>query len=93
MTHETTVTRYPGTLAELADAIGDLRYDALQEFLECVAEKLREDADKDGGRKRHRLESCLRNTADRLDEAAAEIKDAWRIAEPFMRDATKQVNA
>ena len=50
MVHREDIDRYPGTLAELAVEVGDLRYDALAAFLRALADKLAADAasDEDG---------------------------------------------
>ena len=43
MIHREDIERYPGTLAQLANDVGDLRYDALASFLRSLAEKLQTD--------------------------------------------------
>jgi hypothetical protein len=87
-THRETVERYPGTLAELAEQLGDLRYDALAEFFRLLAVKLDRDAGRDDARGRVRLAAALRAARDRLADAATQVGEAWRISEPHMRDAS-----
>lgn len=84
MPHETTVTRYAGTLPELAEELGDLRYDALAAFLQELSAKMGRDGDADAGRGRERLAASLHACAGRLADAARDTETAWRIAEPFM---------
>ncbi len=86
MTHYDAVQNYAGTLTELAGDIGDLRYDALVEFLTLLSAKLALDAEKDAARGRARLAAALQNGAAELS-AAAQIESAWRIAKPFMPGA------
>ena len=84
MVHQANVKRYPGTLADLAEEVGDLRYDALAEFLRLLHAKLDRDASQDEGRGRFRLAGSLRAAARPLGEAATAIQRAWRICEPHM---------
>jgi hypothetical protein len=84
MIHRKEVGRYPGTLTDLAEAVGDLRYDALAEFLRLLQAKLDRDSGRDAGRGRARLAVSLRAASGHLGEAAADIQRAWRICEPHM---------
>jgi hypothetical protein len=84
MVHRKEVGRYPGTLAELAAEVGDLRYDALAEFLRVLSAKLGQDAGQDEGRGRARLAASLHDASRSLREAAEAIERAWRICEPHM---------
>lgn len=84
MPHDTTVTRYAGTLPELADDLGNLRYDALAAFLQDLSAKLERDGRADSERGRKKLAASLQSCAAHLAEAARETETAWRIAAPFM---------
>jgi hypothetical protein len=84
MIHWEDIERYPGTLAELAGEVGDLRYDALASFLRSLAAKLESDGNADAGRGRPKLAASLRGGAARVMEAAAEIERAWSICAPHM---------
>lgn len=84
MTHPVAIPRYPGSLADLAGELGDLRYDALAEFLHALSAKLASDAEADAGRGRHRLAADLRAAADGVGSAVSSIEAAWRICEPRM---------
>ena len=86
MTHRDHVAPYNGSLSELAEDVGNLKYDALADFLRLLAEKVERDGIKDRERGRVRLASALRGCADKLGASAAEAEEAWRIAEPFMSD-------
>ena len=52
MIHRQDVEQYAGTLPDLADDIGNLRYDALAQLLGLLAAKLEADAAKDQERGR-----------------------------------------
>lgn len=74
---------------ELAEALGDLRYDSLADYLSALAAKLQKDSRSDGGRGRGQLAERLQRAAFALDEAALEIEGAWKICEPYMVSSTK----
>lgn len=84
MTHRADVVRYPGTLADLAGEVADLRYDALADFLRALAAKLAADADADAGRGRPKLAAALRAAGAAVGVAAADINRAWAICAPRM---------
>jgi hypothetical protein len=84
MIHRENVERYGGTLPELANDLGDLRYDAVVVFLEALAAKLEEDAAADTARGRPKLAAALRGGASGAMAAAAQIKVAWSISAPHM---------
>jgi hypothetical protein len=84
MIHRDNVERYPGGLDELAVDVGNLRYDALGEFLQLLAAKLEADAVADEGRGRRRLAAALRDGAAGVAAAAESIHRAWRISAPHM---------
>jgi hypothetical protein len=84
MIHRTDVERYPGSLAALAADVGDLRYDALADFLQALAAKLAADGDADAGRGRAELAVALRSASDAVGAAATNIEQAWVICAPRM---------
>ena len=84
MTHHDVVQNYTGTMAKLAEDIGNLRYDALAEFLRLLSAKVAQDGAKDAGRDRAQLASALQDSAAELAASADNIKKAWQIAKPFM---------
>ncbi len=85
MIHLTSVPKYPGTLEELAKDLGDLRYDALADFLKLLSEKIEKDGHKDAGRGRAVLAGHLHDCANKLMECKIAIDDAWKHCEPFMK--------
>ena len=84
MSHATGIERFPGTLADLANEVGDLRYDALAAFLESLAAKLQADAREDGSEGREQLASALDEASQGVRAAADSIGKAWRVCEPHM---------
>ncbi len=84
MIHRESVERYPGTLAELAHDLGNLRYDALALFLRALASKLEADAATDATRGRPRLAESLRSGAAGVSAAATLVERAWAISAPHM---------
>lgn len=84
MIHKTEVTDYKGSLQDLAEEIGNLRYDALANFLQFFAEKIEQDGLKDESRNRIKLAAHLKNSANHLKESSLEIEKAWKICEPFI---------
>ena len=87
MTHFDNIAGYSGTLSELAEDVGDLKYDALAEFLRLLAAKVERDGLKDRERGRGRLASALQGCADHLAASAAEAGEAWLVAKPFMPES------
>jgi hypothetical protein len=85
MIHRQDVERYPGSLVELAEDLGNLRYDALAEFLHALSKKLRVDGDADEARGRPKLARGLHEAGTALGESAKKIEEAWTICEPPMR--------
>lgn len=84
MIHHNTIQKYPGSLNELAEDIGDLRYDALADFLALLAAKMHNDAVADEGRKRYKLAESLHECGRAIAESKVAVDEAWRISEPFM---------
>ena len=84
MQHASHVGRYPGTLAELATELGDLRYDALAAFLTELAAKLEADSLADGSRGRQKLAATLQSASEGVATAAERIAKAWQISAPHM---------
>lgn len=86
MTHDDKIPHYGKDWAALAEALGDLQYDALSNFLLALSEKMAKDADADAGRERHKLAEELYATATKLNEAAVASERAWDICAPFMEE-------
>lgn len=84
MRHPLTVEQYAGSMQDLAEDIGNLRYDALAEFLHLLADKIQEDGDKDKSRGREKLARELHQSAHHLRVGKVAIDRAWQISEPYM---------
>jgi hypothetical protein len=87
MIHKTSVNGF-GSLKDLAETVGNLRYDALHEFLRHLENKLHEDSGDDHDRGRQKLSTCLFKAGDGLDVVAIQIQQAWKISEPFCGQET-----
>jgi len=72
------------TRPALAEELGDLRYDALADFLQAMSDKMCKDGDADLGRERGKLARELYISANELQAASEAITRAWGICAPFM---------
>jgi|ERR1700734_1710946 len=70
----------------LAEMIGDLHYETLEEFLLCLARKIDDDADVDFEAGRKNLGGVLYEAAVLIFDARKAIGKAWEISKPFMTD-------
>jgi hypothetical protein len=86
MKHETTIEYCDGNLKHLAVDIANLQYDALQDFLLSLAEKLEKDAEADRTRNRPILSSRLEAAARNIEDAARAIALAWKICKPHVEN-------
>lgn len=84
MIHKHKVEKYGGTMEDLAEEIGNLKYDALAKFLELLADKVKIDGDKDEGRGRIKLAGHLHECSAKLRECQLSIEEAWGICAPYM---------
>lgn len=75
---------YVGTNQELANELGDMRYDALAEFLGHLADKIREDGEKDASRGRPKLAKYLTTLALHLRVAQEGANAAWGVCEQYV---------
>ena len=75
-----------GSLDELAEEVGNLRYDKTRDFLSSLADDIKRQADADKGRGRLQLAEKLYQTAERLYSARDEMERAWKICEPYMKE-------
>jgi hypothetical protein len=85
MIHKDKIDNYEGSMEQLAESIGDLKYDALSCFLELLATKIQKDGDKDKSRGRVKLAKHLHSSVDNLKECSKSINEAWIICEPYMK--------
>lgn len=82
MKHKKQIEGY--SLEDLAEEVGNLRYDALQEFLGLLSKKLHKDSEADWDRGRPQLSRALNESAANTAMASNAIGTAWRISEPYM---------
>ena len=80
--HKTEIEGY--TLDELADVLGDLRYDALAEFLEKFSDKLRSDAQADLRKDKLQLSDELYSAFYHARKTMDCVEKAWEISKPHM---------
>jgi len=84
MIHKDHIDHYDQSMEQLAKDLGDLKYDALSQFLKLLSNKIQEDGQKDQARGRVKLAKELFEAADKLTEAEKAINRAWIISEPYM---------
>lgn len=91
MKHPTKIEKYDGSLEELAEDIGNLRYDALAEFLSALSYKLKRDSNADEKRGREKLAQGLGDMGYKLLLAKVDAEIIWDICKPHMdlEDETK----
>jgi len=86
MIHKSKIENYLGTTEELAEEIGDLRYDTLSDFLNLLADKIQKDGYKDENRGRVQLASQLHDCSKQLRVCKSSIDKAWKICESYMKE-------
>jgi len=89
MKHSMIVEKYDGSLAALAEDLGNLRYDALELFLRHLQAKLLKDSLADWHRDRRKLHTALGKAAEGLSNAAFYTGRAWDISKPFMKETNE----
>ncbi len=85
MIHKDTIDNYSGSMQDLAEDLGNLKYDALGDFLELLAAKIQKDGNKDRSRGRVKLAADLQNCSNNLMKSAKSAHQAWIICEPYMK--------
>lgn len=71
----------------LAEMIGDLHYESLAELFKHLAEKVEFDGEKDCLNCREVLGNTLILASAHIYLSYVEMKKAWQISKPFMKDA------
>lgn len=84
MEHPTSIPGYPEDMKKLAEDIGNLRYDKLDELFCRLLDKIHADKEKDRTAGRRILAQTLEDLAYYLDKAQEEASYAWEICEPHM---------
>jgi hypothetical protein len=80
------VKGWDGSLEELVEAIGGMRYDRVVRFLDLLEDEFFRQALADYKRKRIKLSACLKDTALHLRLATLDMEEAWKICKPHMKD-------
>ena len=76
----------------LAEALGDLYYDSLADFLNLFSDKILRDGNADMRRNRPELSGHLMECSKHLEAASTEIQKAWEICKPHVWDENKKEN-
>ena len=87
MNHKTNIEHYPDHKI-LAEEIGNLRYDALQELFHELKLKFMKDSNDDLKRKRPKLSGELATISARMRNAERAAEKSWEICKPFMEKNT-----
>lgn len=74
------------TPEDLAEALGNLRYDALALYLKALSDRFQRDSRADGGRGRGKLATTLLSMADDIWGAKLSADHAWSICEPYTKE-------
>ena len=83
MKHKTHIEHYPDNKT-LAEDIGNLRYDALQELFHELKLKFMRDSENDKKKKRPKLSDELLTISARMRNAERAAEKAWDICKPYM---------
>jgi hypothetical protein len=73
--HPDRVEKYPGSLKEMARDATNMRYDSLAEFVDYMADYLKQDSDADSERGRKKLESKIKKAVNSLHEAEDYVRE------------------
>lgn len=69
----------------LAEAVGDLHYESLTEFLHHLSKKIDADAERDNRDGKEKTASALQYAGMSLFESALRMEKVWKICKPFMK--------
>lgn len=84
MIHKDNIEKYDGSLKQLAEDLGNLKYDALADFLHLLADKINQDSLTDKANGRKKLAIHLFGCGRKLKDAALDIDKAWDICKRYM---------
>ena len=85
MKHPIEITKYNGTLDELVEDIGNLRYDVLHDFIDKLSIKILKDATKDEKKGRKLLSKELFHASSLLFLIKHPLNKAWNICKKFIK--------
>lgn len=92
MKHPLDISKYDGTLDELARDIATLRYDKLAEFLSDLSDCIEADSYADTKRGYVQLGNSLHSLSMKLDSAEFEGWNAWGICKPHMQPTPEEID-
>ncbi|MBI4147050.1 hypothetical protein HY494_00165 [Candidatus Woesearchaeota archaeon] len=84
--HPASVEKYPGTLEDLAKAIGSMRYDKVADFLGYLAQYAEFEAKKDLADGKVKLPAELFLASKLFFQAQKTYESAWEICKPYMKN-------
>lgn len=84
MKHPSHVEGWSGSLADLAKAIGHMRYDQVREFLRMLALEFEDQSAADLKKERRVLAAGLMNLARSLSIAQDHAAHVWKVCKPYM---------
>lgn len=82
--HPDHVPGYEGSMQDLAQAVGNMRYDKVVEFLDALAQDLKRQADADWNGGRTFLGDWLLGAYHEVAEARRCMEKAWEVCKPHM---------
>lgn len=83
--HPEIVDGYDGSLADLAKAIGGMRYEQVALFIQAFSDDILRQAYADLERGRPQLAESLYASAEALNLAKEKMDEVWEICKPFMK--------
>jgi hypothetical protein len=83
--HPDHVIGWNGTMDELVQAVGNMRYDTLADFIYKLSVNVKEQSMADLERGRPRLAEQLLRTSNKLFGADVYMNEAWKICKPYMK--------
>jgi hypothetical protein len=85
MKHSTKIEKYDGTTEELAEDVGNTRYDFSENFYKLLSEKYLSDAKHDKELGHEQVHSRLIKIAELHKEIQKEFSELWKICEKHMK--------
>ncbi|MDP4012324.1 MAG: hypothetical protein Q8R00_01850 [Candidatus Nanoarchaeia archaeon] len=86
MKHPISVEGFNGSLEDLVDKLGKMRFDILRNFLSLLSENLSAQADADANAGRSQLANQLYAASLKIYGAKDKIDRAYKISKPYMKD-------
>ena len=90
MKHPDFIEGYDGTMKDLAHAIGNMRYDKVEEFINELEQDFLHQAINDTEHGRYKLSIKLWRIVDILRKLKTKMNEAWNICEPYMKEKSNE---